>query len=156
MVHYEPTPARVVLELVDQVPLTSHDVFYDLGAGLGHVAILVHLLTGVVAKGVEIEAAYSRHAQRCAEELALSSIAFLNVDARHVDYADGTVFFMYTPFTGEVLESVLASLARQARDRSITVCTHGACTFDVAQQPWLQLCHPESNQAYALAIFESK
>ncbi len=156
MVHYEPTPARAILDLVDQVPMTATDVFYDLGAGLGHVALLVHLLTGAVARGVEIEAAYSRHAQSCAEELGLSDVYFLNRDARDVDYADGTVFFMYTPFTGKLLEAVLTALAREARRRPMTLCTYGACTLDVAQQPWLRLRHPEAEQAYALAVFESE
>jgi SAM-dependent methyltransferase len=157
MVHYEPTPARAILDLVDQVQWSAEAVFYDLGAGLGHVAILVHLMTGVTVKGVEIETAYSRHAQRCAEELGLSQskVQFLNRDARDVDYADGTVFFMYTPFTGRLLEAVLAILAHQAHRQPITVCTHGACTLDVAQQSWLRLRDPEGNQAHAMAVFES-
>jgi predicted RNA methylase len=156
MVHYEPTPARAILDLIDQVQLTANDVFYDLGAGLGHVVMLVHLMTGATAKGVEIEAAYSRHAQCCADALGLSKVHFVNRDAREVDYADGTVFFMYTPFTGALLEAVLTALANEARSRSITVCSHGACTLEVAQQPWLQLRHPEANQAQALTVFESK
>ena len=156
MIAYEPTPARVILALVDQVQLTADDVFYDLGAGLGHVAILVHLMTRAVARGVEIEAAYCRHAQRCAEELGLSQqVRFLNFDARDVDYTDGTVFFMYTPFTGKLLDAVLATLARQARHCPITLCTYGACTFEVARQPWLRLRHPEAKHAYALAVFDS-
>lgn len=93
MVHYKPVPARVILDLVDQVQLTADDVFYDLGSGLGHVAILVHLLTGVTARGVEIETTYVRHAQDCAEELGLSKVQFIDRDARYVHYADGTVFF---------------------------------------------------------------
>lgn len=156
MVHYEPTPARAILDLVDRVPWTADDVFYDLGAGLGHVAILVHLLTGVVARGVEIEAAYCRHAQSRAEELGLSGVSFLHGDARDVDYADGTVFFMYTPFVGKLLEAVLAALESAARRRPITLCTYGACTLDVAQQSWLHVGDPEAHQAYALAIFKSK
>ncbi|ETW95540.1 MAG: hypothetical protein ETSY1_30175 [Candidatus Entotheonella factor] len=63
---------------------------------------------------------------------------------------------MYTPFVGTVLETVLTALANEARSRPITVCTHGACTSDVAQQPWLQLRHPEAAQAHALAVFNSK
>ena len=155
MIPYEPTPARVILELVDRVQLTANDVFYDLGAGLGHVAILVHLLTGAAALGVEIEAAYCQHAQHCAEELGLSQVRFLHRDARQVDYADGTVFFMYTPFTGKLLAAVLATLARQARHRSITLCTYGACTFEVARQAWLRLSHPETEHIYTLAVFKS-
>ncbi|MDH3603494.1 MAG: class I SAM-dependent methyltransferase [Candidatus Tectomicrobia bacterium] len=155
MIPYEPTPARAILELVDQIQWKANDVFYDLGAGLGHVTILVHLLTGAAARGVEIEAAYCLHARRCAEELGLSNVRFLNQDARDVDYTAGAVFFMYTPFTGTVLESVLATLACQARYRAITLCTYGACTFEVAQQPWLRLRHPEANHVYALAVFTS-
>jgi hypothetical protein len=62
---------------------------------------------------------------------------------------------MYTPFTGTVLEAVLAALARQARHRAITLCTYGACTFEAAQQSWLRLRHPEAQHAYALAVFTS-
>ncbi len=141
---------------VDQVPLTSGDVFYDLGAGLGHVAILVRLMTQAVVRGVEIETSYCRHAQSCAEELGLSDLRFISDDARDVDYTDGTVFFMYTPFTGKLLEAVLATLANRARQHAITLCTYGACTLDVARQPWLQLRHPEAEQALALGVFESR
>jgi hypothetical protein len=155
MIPYEPTPARAILELVDQIQLHAEDTFYDLGAGLGHVTILVHLLTGAAARGIEIEAVYCQHARHCAEALGLSKVSFLNDDARDVDYADGTVFFMYTPFTGTVLEAVLAALAHQARCRPITLCTYGACTFEVAQQAWLRLCHAEAYHAYALAVFTS-
>lgn len=155
MIPYEPTPARAILDLVDQVRLTAADVFYDLGAGLGHVAMLVHLLTGVSAWGVEIEAAYCQHAQHCAEELGFAQVRFLHRDARCVDYTDGTVFFMYTPFTGKVLDAVLATLACQARRRPITLCTYGACTFEVAEQPWLRLSRSEAKHAYALAVFNS-
>jgi predicted RNA methylase len=155
MIHYEPTPARAILDLVDQIPLHADDTFYDLGAGLGHVPILVHLLTGAAARGVEIEAAYCQHARRCAEALGLAKVSFLNDDARDVDYADGAVFFMYTPFTGVVLEAVLAALAHQARRRPLTLCTYGACTFEVAQQSWLRLSHSEAYHAYALAVFTS-
>jgi SAM-dependent methyltransferase len=153
MIPYEPTPARVVLALVDQVHLDTDTVFYDLGAGLGHVALMVHLLTGADACGVEIEAAYCQHAQRYTEELGLTRLRFQHRDARDVDYTDGTVFFMYTPFTGAVLDSVLAALACQAHRRPITLCTYGAGTFEVAEQPWLRLRCPDALQAYALAIF---
>jgi hypothetical protein len=156
MIPYEPTPARAILDLIDQVRISPDDVFYDLGAGMGHVAMLVHLLTGATVRGVEIETAYCRHAQRCTEELGLAQVRFVNGDAREVDTTDGTVFFMYTPFTGLVLDTVLTALAHQARRRPLTLCTLGACTFEVARQPWLRLRRPEARHAYALAVFESR
>ena len=155
MIAYEPTPARVVLDLVDQIQLTADDRFYDLGAGLGHVAILVHLLTGARVTGVEVEAVYCLHAQRCAAALGLSDVHFLNLDARDATYEDGTVFFMFTPFTGKLLEAVLVALAREASRRPLLLCTYGACTFEVTGQPWLRLRASEAKQLYTLAVFES-
>ncbi|ETX07291.1 MAG: hypothetical protein ETSY2_12010 [Candidatus Entotheonella gemina] len=128
MVHYEPTPARAVLDLVDQVQLTADDVFYDLGAGLGHVAMLVHLMTGAAARGVEIDAAYSRHAQGCAEELGLPDVQFLNCDARDPDYADGTVFFYVHP----VYRKRIGSRARDPSQRgpqSAHYGVHSRCLY---------------------------
>jgi len=156
MTPYEPTPSRVILDLVDQTQLRAHDVFYDLGSGLGHVPILVHLLTGAAAHGIEIEAAYCQHAQRGAEELGLSAVSFMNRDARQADYSGGTVFFMCTPFTGQVLESVLVALAREARRRPITICAYGACSAEVAKQSWVRWPGPEVDQAYTLAVFHSR
>lgn len=153
MVGYEPTPARAVLDLIDRVQLTADDVLYDIGAGLGHVPIMVHLLTGATVRGVEIEASYCRHAQRCVEELNLSRTCFINCDAREVDYADGSVFFMYTPFSGELLQTVLSTLSNVARCHPFTLCTFGACSFEAVKQPWLHLCHRDAVHAYALAIF---
>ena len=155
MVHYEPAPARAILDLSDQVPMSHEDVFYDLGSGLGHVPLLVYLLTGVTARGVEIDAVYCQHAQRCAAELDLASVDFLHADARDADYTEGTVFFMYTPFTGDVMATVLTALQRQAHHRPLTICTHGACTFEVAAQPWLHPSHPETTRAHTLAVFNS-
>src|SRR5262245_22592153 len=58
MVLYQPTPARIILELVEQADIGAEDVFYDLGSGLGQVPILVRLLSGARTKGVEVETAY--------------------------------------------------------------------------------------------------
>jgi hypothetical protein len=155
MTPYEPTPSRVILDLADQTQLRADDVFYDLGSGLGHVTLLVNLLTGAASHGIEIEAAYCQHAQRCAEELGLSVVSFENRDARQADYRGGTVFFIYTPFTGQVLESVLAALACEARRRPFTIGAYGACSAEVAKQSWVRRSGPEVDQAYTLAVFHS-
>jgi len=58
MVHCEPTPARAILDLTDRVAFTAQDMFYDIGSGLGQVVMLVHLLTGVPARGIEFDPGY--------------------------------------------------------------------------------------------------
>jgi hypothetical protein len=155
MVFYQPTPTRIVLELVENADFQPQDVFYDIGSGLGQVTILVHLLSGVHAKGVEFEPAYCDYARRCAEELNLSQVAFINADARKVDYADGTAFFLYTPFEGRILEQVLERLRDESRTREIKLYTYGPCTLQVAQQNWLERVDQNGSEVYRLALFRT-
>lgn len=155
MVHCEETPARVLLDLIDHIDFTPTDVFYDLGAGMGQVVMLVHLLTGVKAKGVEIEPAFCAFAQQQAQALGLDGVTFINRDARLADYQDGTLFFMFTPFRGQLLQTVLARLHHEAQQRIIRLCTFGSCSPRVAEQPWLRPLTPDARHEYKLVIFES-
>lgn len=155
MVFYQPTPARIVLELVEKARFQPNDVFYDIGSGLGQVAILVHLLSGVCAKGVEFEPAYCEFARRCSRELNLSHVEFINADAREAAYADGTAFFLYTPFEGEMLEQVLKRLRDESGTRGIRLFTHGFCTLQVAQQTWLERVDHNGSNVNRLAIFRA-
>ncbi len=99
MVFYQKTPARIVFELVEECQFTKDDVFFDLGSGLGQVAILVNLLAGITTKGVEFEPTFCDYARDCAAELNLSGVTFINADARNADYSKGTVFFMYAGYS---------------------------------------------------------
>ena len=155
MVFYQPTPAHIILELVEKMSIAPDEVFYDLGSGLGHVCILVNLLTGVKTKGVEFELAYCDYARKCARRLNLSRVEFINGDARTADYSDGTIFFMYTPFRGRLLEEVLRKLRRESDKRTISICSYGSCTLDLSNQPWLRRVDQNPNTEYALAIFET-
>jgi hypothetical protein len=155
MVFYQPTPARIVFELVEKADIREDDVFYDLGSGLGQVPILVSLLSGARTKGIEFEPAYCDYAQQCARRLGLSRVAFINMDAREADYSDGTIFFMYTPFEGRLLREVLEKLKGEAQKRAIRVCTYGPCTLQVSNQNWLKRVDQNANLDYNLAIFRS-
>ena len=153
MVFYQPTPARIVLEMVEKSECRQHDVFYDIGSGLGQVSILVHLLGGIRAKGVEVEPAYCDYATRSARGLNLSQVQFINVDAREADYSDGTIFFLYTPFEGRMLERVLERLRHESTKRRIRLCTYGPCTLQVIQQKWLERLDQNGLQENRLAMF---
>jgi SAM-dependent methyltransferase len=155
MVFYQPTPARIILELLEKTSITRDTVFYDLGSGLGHVCILVNLLTGARVKGIEFEPAFCDYARRCASGLNLSRVKFINVDARTADYSDGTIFFMYTPFRGGLLKEVLQKLRRESDKRTSRICTYGPCTLDVSNQTWLRRVDQNPNTEHALAIFET-
>lgn len=121
MVGYHPTPFRILLELCKQAEFQRDDVFYDIGAGLGHVALLVHLLTGIRTRGVEIDPAYCHLRQA----MQLSGVEFLKTDARDVDYAGSSVFFLYTPFQGTLLHTVLQKIRRNTQGHPIRLYTLG-------------------------------
>jgi hypothetical protein len=123
---------------------------------LGQVSILVHLLSGATAKGIEFEPVYCDYARACATKLNLASVQFANIDARDADYADGTIFFFYTPFTGNLLDQVLDRLWRQTRGRTIMLCTYGPCTPQVARQSWLEHLDGNGLDEDKLAVFRSR
>ena len=155
MVFYQPTPGRIIFELVERAGFQRHDIFYDLGSGLGQVVILVHLLSGVAAKGIEYDPAYCEYARRCAQDLNLSGVEFVQADAREADYRDGTAFFLYTPFEGRMLQQVLERLKSVAATRTIRVYTYGPCTFAVSLQGWLAPDQQEALGVERLAVFRS-
>ena len=156
MVHLEATPARAILELVDRVHFGAGECFYDLGSGLGEVVCLVHLLTGACARGVEYEPAYCAYARRRAVDLALDRLCFINADAQRADLRAGTVFFLFTPFTGALLRAVLDRLATVARDHPIRIAAYGSCARVIAQQPWLRPVDDAYSHEYKLALSESR
>jgi Histone methylation protein DOT1 len=138
MVFYQPTPIRHILHLIKASSLSKSDIFVDLGSGLGHVALLASILTGAQSLGIEVEAAYAASAQECAQSLHLSHVRFIHQDARAADLSSGTVFYLYSPFTGSILADVLEKLRKESTHRPIKICTLGPCACTIAQESWLQ------------------
>jgi hypothetical protein len=155
MVYYQKTPAKIILELVEMSCLSMDDIFVDLGSGLGQVVILVNLLTGIKSHGIEFEPAFYDYARNKASELHLPGATFTHDDARNADYSMGNVFFMFTPFRGEVLQEVLAILKKESLKRKIKIISYGPCTTEIANQRWLSPITPNNDNIYKLAVFGS-
>jgi hypothetical protein len=154
IVPYQPTPARHIFHLIGLTSLTATDVLVDLGSGMGHVPLLVSICTKARSIGVELEANYVECAQQCAQSLNLKNAMFLHRDARTADLSRGTVFYLYTPFTGSVLRQVLNRLKNEATTRRIRICTYGPCTPLIANEPWLEAADPP--EPYQIALFNSR
>jgi hypothetical protein len=137
MVFYQPTPARHIFDFIWASGLGDDDVLLDLGSGLGHVPMLASMLTGARSVGFEVEPAYVECARECAEGLGLKRVTFIQQDAREADVSEGTVFFLYTPFSGSILSTVLDKLREESLKRRIRICTFGPCTAVVAKAAWL-------------------
>ena len=154
MVPYQPTPVRHILHLIAACELGEDAVFVDIGSGLGHVPLLVSMLTGVRSLGIEVHAAYVACAQECAQSLRLSSVRFIPRDARDADLSSGTVFYLYSPFTGSILADVLKMLRIESTRRSIRICSLGPCTCTIAKERWVRTsAQPDPG---CITVFESR
>jgi len=121
---YLPCSVDALLRLVAQAPLRASDVFVDVGAGLGRAAVLVHLLTGARAIGLEIQPQLVAAARALATRLRLPDLSFVEGDAPELAsaLAAGSVFLLYCPFSGDRLGRLLDALEPVARARPIRIC----------------------------------
>jgi hypothetical protein len=154
MVAYQPTPARHIFDLIRRTALTERDSLIDLGSGLGHVALVASICTSASCTGIELEPAYVDCARKSARSLNLKNARFIQGDARAADLSEGTVFYLYTPFTGAILRDVLNSMRQEAEKREIRICTFGPCTRAVADEQWLSAVGPLEPDK--IAIFRSR
>ncbi|MEO7119935.1 MAG: hypothetical protein ABIY62_02500 [Ginsengibacter sp.] len=155
MVFYQKIPARIVFEMAGLLNINQDDFFCDIGSGLGQAAILVNLISGANAIGIEYETAYCDYARKCASQLNLPKVTFTNEDARKADYSCGTIFFLYTPFGGKMLQDVLNLLQKESTKRTIRIFTYGPCSLKVSQQNWLSGLTGNGDDLYKLYEFES-
>jgi Histone methylation protein DOT1 len=154
MVPYQPTPVRHMLHLIAAAMVTEDDFFVDLGSGLGHVPLLVSIITGAQSLGVELQAPYVVSARKCAQSLRLNGVQFIAQDARDADLSRGSVFYLYSPFRGSILAEVLDALRKESKHRPIRVCSLGPCTHRVSDETWLKTSKLSSWDS--ITVFDSR
>jgi hypothetical protein len=136
LIGYHASGVAAIVQALAEVPVEPDDVFFDLGSGLGKVALLAHLLTGATARGARLGVA--------------AHVTWIEGDARTTELDSGTVFYLYAPFTGAALADVLGRLARVAAQHAIVICALG---IDLARQaPWL-VARPTTS--FWLTVYDS-
>lgn len=150
-VPYLPCSVDPILRMVDEAGVQASDVFVDIGAGLGRAALLVHLLTGASAIGLEIQPSLVHASRDLIARLPDLRYTPIEGDAaeltRHL--TTGSVFFLYCPFSGTRLANVLDNLETLARTREIRVC---CVDLPLPPRPWLTLVAPPAED---LAVYRS-
>lgn len=124
-VPYLPCAVDVLVRVADLVPVCATDIFVDIGAGLGRAAVLMHLLTGASAMGIEVQSGHVAAARELVNRLHLADVTFVHGEAVQgaCEFTAGSVFFLYCPFSGERLVKLLGHLEAITRKRSIRVCS---------------------------------
>ena len=132
-VPYLPSGVEEILAMVREAPILPHDEFVDLGSGVGRVVILAHLLSRARSSGIEIQGPLVDLAEMRGAELGLSEVSFLHANAAETDL-DGSIFFLYAPFNGDMLARALRRIEQVAQRRPIIVCTVG---LELSHVRWL-------------------
>lgn len=150
-VPYLPCSVDALLRMVEQAGVQASDVFVDVGSGVGRAAVLVHLLTGAAALGIEVQATLVLASRELASRVNASRFAVVKGDAAQLagPLMIGSIFFLYCPFSGTRLEKVLDDLEAVARTRQIRVC---CVDLPLPPRPWLTLVSPPEHD---LAVYRS-
>ena len=125
LIGYIPSGVAAIARAVFEVPVQPEDLFVDVGAGAGKVAMTAHLLTGARCLGLEIQPELVARASDAALRLGLRDVSFRQADARTDDLGDGTVMYLYLPFTGPAMATVLDRIRAVALRHPIVVCALG-------------------------------
>jgi hypothetical protein len=141
-VPYLPCSVDALLRVAEHVG--SRDVFVDVGCGVGRAMAVVHLLTNAQCIGIEVQPQLAHAARELFSRLDLSRAAVVEGDAAHLAELDlvGDVFFLYCPFSGARLTTLLADLASTARTRPIRIC---AVDLPLPKCAWLTLEHTSAD-----------
>jgi precorrin-6B methylase 2 len=139
---YEPTPVRMVLEMIDRLRPNEKDVLFDLGCGIGRVCLLTALLTDASTVGIDHETKYIEQARERAEALGIGPrCAFEATDVRVADFSRATIFFLFNPFGGSTLEDTIIKIRMEARERPVRIVSVGATLEPLvreARKGWLR------------------
>lgn len=147
-VPYLPCGVEEILAMVNEVPLNADHEFVDLGSGLGRVAILAHLISRAPTRGLEIQEHLVRGSNALRTELGLSGVTFTRADVTETEL-EGSVFFLYAPFSGEMLARAVQRLELIARRRPIVICAVG---LELRDFGWLK---PRSTSSLSLTLYDS-
>jgi SAM-dependent methyltransferase len=139
---YYPCSVDVLLRTIEVARITAKDVFVDIGSGIGRALIVTHLLTGAEAIGLEIQRGLVERARAIARTFALSRVTTLEGDAAE-QLPSGSVYFLYSPFSGPRLERVFLQLEELAKTRPISVC---CVQLPTVRRKWLELASPENDE----------
>jgi SAM-dependent methyltransferase len=144
-VDYETLAYRMLWRTLRPLDLTSDDVVYDIGCGMGRI-VCVAARAGVKrCVGIELCPQWAEQAMRNARTLRSpkAPIEIRVGDAAQADYSHGTVYCLFNPFGRGTLTAVMdrigESIATQSRAKPIRIAYTNPKHADVLDGcPWLE------------------
>ena len=143
---YLPSGLSEILFALEHACLGPESTFVDLGSGLGKVVLLVALLSGARAIGVELDPRLASHARSAARSMNLGNARFIEGDIREIALPPADAYYMYIPLLRSA--DVAARLEEFARRRKIVLLSQA---LDTERLPWLRSANAGS---YWLEMYE--
>jgi len=117
---YGEIPYDSAAHILDDLNLSRHDIFYDLGSGVGKLVLQVYLTTPV-KRSVGIELSKTRYniAESCRKQTTLDDhtitgrdLIFLNQNINATNFSDATVCFISgLAFPSPLVQSIMSRLS---------------------------------------------
>jgi SAM-dependent methyltransferase len=135
-----PSGIAEILVTVENASLGPGKTFVDLGSGAGKVVLLVALLTGARAYGIEIDPKLVAHAQSAARLLGLENAHFIEGDTRACPLPRADVYYMYIPSLRS--NALVSRLLPFTAERKTLLFSQ---PLDLTRLPWLRAGDAASN-----------
>jgi hypothetical protein len=125
---YGEIPYDSAAHILDDLKLSSHDVFYDLGSGVGKLVIQVSLTTPVKRSvGIELSATRWKIAESCRKQLIADEhiatgrdLIFLNQNIATANLSDATICFISgITFPAALVRSLMDRLGSLGHDLKV-------------------------------------
>jgi hypothetical protein len=146
------TPYNEIRTIVDKLNLGSQDVLYDLGSGYGRLIFYARMTTEAGRTvGLELVSERVDQCNRARQDLMLDKIEFKKANCRYADFRDGTVFFLFSPFSESTMQIVGEKLRNIARTKKIRIIVKGPSRAYFDKQDWAK----EVDNFGDIYVFES-
>ena len=112
-VECRPTAYHVLRSILSRVDLQPGDRFVDIGCGRGRVLCLAALWPIAHVAGVELRGEHAAAAERNLTRLRgrkTKSFFVKSGSAEDFDVSGGTVYYLYNPFGGALLETIIGRI----------------------------------------------
>lgn len=116
------TPYSAFRAVLRRLQLGPNDIFCDLGAGYGTLAVYgATVVPEAQFRGYELMPHRVEAANRAISRLELPNAQMIQADAKDADFSDGTVFYLFLPFSTFTDRAVFTKLGEIAETKPIRV-----------------------------------
>lgn len=136
MLGYQPTPIKVIQQILKNMPLWSDDIFYDIWSWFWRTGFFCEIYSWLQNKSVEYNERHCSFWNWIINRLKLKKSDIINKDAKEVDYSDGTIFYIFNSFVGDLFDNVMHKLEHVAKQKKIIIC--GFYTPKINESDWLK------------------